>query len=65
MGLLAFNTGNVMPIEIKELHVKAVVVAEQSPLQPREPINVAKLKREISEEVLRKVLQKLGQKNER
>ncbi len=54
-----------MPIEIKELHVKAVVVAEQSPLQPREPINVAKLKREISEEVLRRVLQKLGQKNER
>lgn len=54
-----------MPIEIKELHVKAVVVADPSPFQPRESINVAKLKREISEEVLRKVLQKLGQKNER
>lgn len=54
-----------MPIEIKELYVKAVVVADQSSLQPREPMNIAKLKREISDEVLRKLLQKLGQKNER
>jgi hypothetical protein len=54
-----------MPIEIKELHIKAVVVADQQSLMSRESINVAKLKREISEEVLRKLMQKLGQKNER
>lgn len=54
-----------MPIEIKELHIKAVVVADQQSPMSRESINVAKLKREISEEVLRKLMQKLGQKNER
>lgn len=54
-----------MPIEIKELHIKAVVVVDQQSLMSRESINVAKLKREISEEVLRKLMQKLGQKNER
>ena len=64
MGLSVFNC-RIMPIEIKELHVKAVIVADQPPRSLGESINVTKLTREISEEVLRRVLQKLGQKNER
>jgi len=54
-----------MPIEIKELHVKAVVVADQRPPVTRESVNVAKLKREIADDVFRKLLRRLGQKNER
>lgn len=54
-----------MPIEIKELHIKAVVVAEQQQTGPPVAINAARLKREITEEVIRKVLQKLKQNNER
>lgn len=54
-----------MPIEIKELHVKAVVVAEQGQSKPPEPLMTAKLKKDIAEEVFRKVMWKLRQKNER
>ena len=54
-----------MPIEIKELYVKAVVVAEQQPIAARESLNVAKLKREIADEVLKKLMRKFQQKNER
>ncbi|MFB2121373.1 DUF5908 family protein [Parapedobacter sp. 2B3] len=55
-----------MPIEIKELHIKAVVVAEQQhTAPPMASASITKLKREITDEVLRKVLQRLKQKNER
>lgn len=54
-----------MPIEIKELHIKAVVVAEQPAATMPVAGNTAKMKREITDDVLRKVLQKLKQKNER
>ena len=53
-----------MPIEIKELHIKAVVVAEQQPTVPM-AASIAKLKKEITDEVLRKVHRQLKQKNER
>ena len=54
-----------MPIEIKELYIKAVVVAEQQPAAMPVATNTAKMKREITDDVLRKVLQTLKQKNER
>ncbi len=54
-----------MPIEIKELHVKAVVVAEQQQPTQQEPVMTAKMKKDIAEEVFRKVMWKLRQKNER
>ena len=54
-----------MPIEIKELHIKAVVVAEQQPIVPTSTADIAKLKKEITEEVLRKIHRQLKQKNER
>ena len=54
-----------MPIEIKELHIKAVVVAEQQATAMSVAADTAKMKREITDDVLRKVLQKLHQKNER
>lgn len=55
-----------MPIEIKELHIKAVVGAkdkEPSGSIPRE--DISKLKKEITKEVTEKVLRTLRQKNER
>lgn len=55
-----------MPIEIKELHVKAVVVNEQQQTAaPMAVATIAKLKKEITDEVLRSVLRQLKQKNER
>ncbi|WP_262248800.1 DUF5908 family protein [Parapedobacter soli] len=55
-----------MPIEIKELHIKAIVATEQAHSGPAAEIaNITKLKKEISEDVLRKVLRQLKQKNER
>jgi len=42
-----------------------VVVAEQQQARPPVSANIAKLKREITDDVLRKVLQQLKQKNER
>jgi hypothetical protein len=55
-----------MPIEIKELHIKAVVGGkekESSTGLKVEELN--KLKKEISREVMEKVLRTLRQKNER
>jgi hypothetical protein len=55
-----------MPIEIRELVIKAVVAAKEKE-QPhglkQEDIN--KLKKEITKEVTEKVLKTLKQKNER
>lgn len=55
-----------MPIEIKELHVKAVVVREQQRTAPSiAPASLAKLKKEITDEVLKTVQRQLKHKNER
>jgi Cys-tRNA synthase (O-phospho-L-seryl-tRNA:Cys-tRNA synthase) len=54
-----------MPIEIKELYVRAVVVAQQQPIAASEALNIAKLKREIADEVLKRMTRKFQQKNER
>ena len=56
-----------MPIEIKELHIKAVVTSGNN--QPQnaslQAADIAKLKKEITKEVTEKVLKTLQQKNER
>jgi hypothetical protein len=55
-----------MPIEIKELHIKAVIGTEKK--EPSAGLNqedISKLKKEISKEVTEKVLRILKQKNER
>ena len=56
-----------MPIEIKELHIKAVVMTERPQHQNASftPEDIAKLKKEIAKEVTEKVLKTLQQKNER
>jgi 2C-methyl-D-erythritol 2,4-cyclodiphosphate synthase len=55
-----------MPIEIKELHIKAVVGASDKgaggTLKPEE---LNKLKKEISKEVMEKILRELKKKAER
>jgi hypothetical protein len=56
-----------MPIEIKELHIRAVVAAAKSQQQNTsfKPEDILKLKKEITKEVTEKVLKILQQKNER
>ena len=55
-----------MPIEIKELHIKAVVGSkDKAPAAGLQPQEVAKLKKEIVKEVMDKILRALRQKNER
>lgn len=56
-----------MPIEIKELHIKAIVTASKNLQQNAslKPEDVSKLKKEITKEVTEKVLKILQQKNER
>jgi len=56
-----------MPIEIKELHIKAVVASEKTTVQRASLTSeeVLKLKKEISKEVMEKVLKTLQQKSER
>jgi hypothetical protein len=56
-----------MPIEIKELHIKAVVTTgrEQPQQASFKAEDIAKLKKEIAKEVTEKVLKTLQQKNER
>lgn len=55
-----------MPVEIKELHIKAVVGNDRP---ARDPVmnkeDVMKLKKEISKEVMEKILRLLKRKNER
>lgn len=56
----------VMPIEIKELHIKAVVSAGNNAApQALRQEDTSKLKREIIKEVTAKVMKTLKQKNER
>jgi len=54
-----------MPIEIKELHIKAVVGSKEKAPMGLQPQEVAKLKKEIVKEVMDKILRALRQKNER
>ena len=56
-----------MPIEIKELHIKAIVSDPEKPstCQVLKQEDIAKLKKEITKEVIEKVLRILQQKNER
>jgi hypothetical protein len=56
-----------MPVEIKELHIKAVVATGKNQQQNAsfKPEDILKLKKEITKEVTEKVLRTLQQKNER
>ena len=56
-----------MPIEIKELHIKAVVSGKEktADTQPVSASEIAKLRKELAKEVTEKVLRILQQKNER
>ena len=55
-----------MPIEIKELHIKAVVSAgDRAPAPGLRPEDIGRLKKEITKEVTEKILKALRQKNER
>ena len=55
-----------MPIEIKELHIKAVVGSKDKlPAAGLQPQEISKLKKEIIKEVMEKILRVLRQKNER
>lgn len=55
-----------MPVEIKELHIKAVVSnkSKETP-QGLRPEDIVKLKKEITRDVMEKVLKMIRQKNER
>lgn len=57
-----------MPIEIKELHIKAVVAGKEKASTPSTQLqsgDIARLKKEIIKEVTDKVLRAIRQKNER
>jgi hypothetical protein len=55
-----------MPIEIKELHIKAVVGAREREIgSSLKQEDILKLKKEITKEVTEKILKTLRQKNER
>jgi hypothetical protein len=57
-----------MPIEIKELHIKAIVSGKEKEVSKQAVINadeLNRLKKEITKEVTDKVLRALRQKNER
>ena len=56
-----------MPVEIKELHIKAVVSGKEKERKTESlsADDISRLKKEISKEVTEKVLYILKQKNER
>jgi isopentenyl diphosphate isomerase/L-lactate dehydrogenase-like FMN-dependent dehydrogenase len=55
-----------MPVEIKELHIKAIVGNSKEQKDPGlRKEDIAKLKKEITKEVMDKVTRFLKQKNER
>lgn len=56
-----------MPIEIKELHIKAVVAAKENvPVNDGlKPEDISRLKKELTREVTDNVLRILQKKNER
>ena len=55
-----------MPIEIKELYIKAVVAdtSQQNTVQPF-VIDISKLKKDLLKECVQQVVEKLKEKNER
>ena len=56
-----------MPIEIKELHIKAVVGKNNSEAasQGLKAEDISRLKKELSKEIIEKVFRVIRQKNER
>ena len=55
-----------MPIEIKELHIKAIVADTSRERKPRPvEIDLAKLKKEVVKQCVQEVMDKLKEKNER
>ncbi|HZH73754.1 MAG TPA: DUF5908 family protein [Mariniphaga sp.] len=56
-----------MPIEIKELHIKAIVSdrGKSSELQSLNQEDIMKIKKEITKDVTERVIRILQQKNER
>ncbi|HTE13213.1 MAG TPA: DUF5908 family protein [Chitinophagaceae bacterium] len=54
-----------MPVEIRELHIKATVGGKEPPPDCIKREDLDKLKKEIVKEVTEKILTKLRQKNER
>jgi len=55
-----------MPIEIKELHIKAIVAdtSKEKKGQPAD-IDISKIKKELLKECVQEVLERLKEKNER
>lgn len=55
-----------MPVEIKEVHIKAVISAsKKEPEGSIKASDIAKLKKEITKDVTEKIMRILQQKNER
>jgi hypothetical protein len=55
-----------MPIEIKELHIRAVIANEkQDTSTSLKQEDISKLKKDITKEVTEKIMNMLKQKNER
>ena len=57
-----------MPIEIKELHIKAVITPPKEEARPGgtlSPADLQKLKKELVAECMEKVFRKLEEKQER
>jgi Family of unknown function (DUF5908) len=54
-----------MPVEIKELYIKATVGGKEKPPDCIKREDLDRLKKEIIKEVTEKILTKLRQKNER
>ena len=55
-----------MPIEIKELHIKAVVADTSRENKSKQPdIDIVKLKKDLVKQCVQEVMEKLKEKNER
>ena len=55
-----------MPIEIKELHIKAIVTDSSKERKTKSvDIDLAKIKKDLVKECVKEVLEKLKEKNER
>ena len=55
-----------MPIEIKELHIKAVVADTSKEKKTKQPdIDITKLKKDLVKQCVQEVMERLKEKNER
>jgi hypothetical protein len=55
-----------MPIEIKELHIKAVVADTSREKKSKQPdIDIVELKKDLLNQCVQEVMEKLKEKNER